>query len=374
MVEPLALTVTLVKSIVESLGQVTSNFAECQRVGCLAKRTLVTVSYIEPRSMVDRSLSEALGYVNEVLNGAQAAIDDCCKTNCLCALLLYKSRSFALKQVVKELDHALIQIPLQALTKTLDIQDNLATSSYNRGHEGFDQLGYSVQRTRVMEIELKEVSAKMDRGFRVIKEEIISLTHQLGLSLHTNGVLTPTINMAKDICDNVEKAKTNKEGCIVLVKWVKQTLAALKELEGKEPFAISVLELLKRVNKALYEVKQSIDDCSNTDVFHGVIFSKRYSLKLKEATGALEHALCMIPWELEGIPLGIQSSLATIYNEIRNIKVQREVNDDVRNIDVHLVQANKIEATQPTEDDVGQFSLHLASSNNSVDMVKVDPP
>lgn len=371
MVEPLSLTAKLVKSIVESLNGVRSNYDECERLGHLGKRTLVMVSQIGPKSMTDQSLSEALINVNEGLNGAQAAIDDCCNTSCLCALLLYKTHSSALRQAAKDLDRALIQIPLAALAITLDMKNNLATLVDSKSHEAFSGEGSSAHKMTVTKTEFDEVSVRMDQGFDDIKKQIENLTHNLGLNLDSSGTLTPTINLVTDISLNVKKVKTNKERCSLLAKWVEQTLEALRELEGKELYALSILELLRRVNEALCEVKQSIDSCCSTNVFHGVIFYERYSSRLNKAATALENALCMIPWALDEVPFGVQSALSTICNEIHNASFQRRANENVQSVDVDLLQSNNTEASQIIEDIYGKFPLHLAASNNSVDTLKV---
>lgn len=321
MVAPLILTVKLAKSIVESLREVRSNYEECECLGRLAKRTLVMVNQIEGRSVTDQSLSEALSHVNEILEGALATFDDCRNTDCLCALLLYQTRSFELKKSAKALDRALIQIPLGALGETLSVQDNLATMVDVRRHGNFEKPGSSAHYTNVPETEFEEVSLRIDHGFEDTKSKIGTLIREVGLSLDTNGALTPTIYLVKDISFNVQRVKTNKERCRLLAKWAERTLRIFKRLEKKELYAPLVLGSLHHVNEALYKVKYSIDDCCNTNVFHGVMFSERYSLRLKRVATTLEASLCMIPWALDGMPLSIESALSSLCNGIRKSRL-----------------------------------------------------
>jgi len=193
MVEPLNLTIELVKYVVEAASEVTINREECKRLGRLAKRTLVIVSKIERRSVTDQSLSEALSYVNEALTGAQAAICDCYKRNWFGALLHYKAHSSALKQAANDLDRALSQMSLAALETTLDIQDKLATKMDSQSFKNLDEPGSSAHDKSVLKTEFEKASLRLAHGFEDIKNktQIETFAHNLGLRPDTSRSLIP---------------------------------------------------------------------------------------------------------------------------------------------------------------------------------------
>jgi len=393
MVEPLSLTIKLVQEVLESLSEVRSNHEECARLGRLAKQTLKLVNQIQSKFVAVQSVSESISYINEALEGAQAAIDNCYNTDCLCALLLRRTHSLELKNAEKELDRARLQIPLASLEITLNIQDMLAASADGKSHETFSEKTARTHQTKTLKTAIEEVTNRINQGFdkvsartnqaigeastqphqeiKDVKNEIGQLMQRLSLHLETSGILVPTSNLVNEISCDATKAKTNKEECNQLARLAEQALQFLKTLKENTLSHSLVLVALNQLNEALASAKQSLADCCATNVFLGAIFHQSYSLRVKEAMKELESALSQIPFALEGIPTRIQSTFLELCSERDNAKVGQSIATYAQGDDLLDEQPrDNVEASQPSQDNNGQSSLHGVSSN-SFDTTKV---
>lgn len=417
MVEPLSLAVKLVNGLVESLEEVRTNREDCELLVRRATRTLVLLNHIQNRMVSDEAVLVAVNDVNEALKRAQDAIDNYCNTGCLCAFLLRKEHSLALYRADKSLSDALFQIPLACLGMVSDIQDNLATSIDGKRYDKFNEKAARTQQTETLRKEIKEVRDQLNQGFeessakthqaieenvsqtiqeigaataetsRVIKEAYVQTNQQIegiknhieqtmrtmGLQFDKRGVLIVTTILAKDIAETSAKAKTNKEGCMLSARLVEQTLRLFEKLDENVLSNSLMLDALRQVNKAIVNVKHSVDDCSDTNVFHGAIFHERYSLRLKESMTTLGNALNESSHLLHGVSLPIQSALLCLCKEIQDANFDRSAL--IRGDSILPEEANDFEeALQRTQISDGQFPLHSGVPTNSIVRIKVDWP
>lgn len=383
MVEPLNLSVKLVNGIVESLNEVRTNREDCTFLVDRAKQTLVLLNGIESKMVVDESVSEAIKYVNKALKRAQNAIDNCCNANCLCALLLHKIHSLELHRAEKDLNHALLQIPLAALGMISDVQDDLAASVDRRSHENLVERVVQTYQTNILKAEIKKASTQANRKIenassqtnqeiRDIKNQIGQAMQNLGLHSDSIGVLLPTENLVNDISNDSKRTKMNKEECNQVANISCQALGLLKTFKEEALSNSLVLATLSQVNKALANAKQSIADCCHSNVFFGAIFPKSNCSRLKVALQKLESALSKITHAIEEISTSVKASSHGPCNEVHNASCNGKDSTISKKVDLINEQpCNIIRGSQPTQDHIEKVPLDVAS-NNSVDVTKVE--
>lgn len=394
MVETLRVTVKLVASLMETIEEVKTNYEDCTLLGRRVEQALMLLYHIDFRAVDDSSVTRAIEFVNEALKGAQSAIDDCCNTNFFCALLLRKMYASALKQATEELDHALFQTSLAALGITSNIQDDLTTLLDGRSHEKFEERLARAHHTIVLRREigevsnrvnlrveevsaqinqgLEEVSVQMNQRFEDVKNQLGSLVQKHGLRPDITGTLTPIAYLVKYVSDMVTRVKANKQGCEMLAEFVKRTVELLKTIKEKTLAQPLVSVALEHVKEALANVMQSINMCCNTNAIFAKLFFHMNTSRLKEASTKLGNALGEIAVHLHTMPTSLKSSLENLYTEIHQATFDGRVARKAQVDNSLKIKPRGItEVSKVISDYHGQFPMHFASSNNSVDTIKV---
>jgi len=134
-------------------------------------------------------------------------------------------------------------------------------------------------------------------------------------------VVSLATNVVKGILKRVEEVKTNEEECKWLAILVEQTLPILEKVEESTLSNPEVTNAMDLVHDALKDAEKVIEDCCNTHIFSGMLYTQSFSLRVIQAREKLSHALHVMSLPSVGMTFDIQSDLSDLSSRLSRAEV-----------------------------------------------------
>ena len=171
----LSAALKVVEGIAKHAAHAVANVEECKSLASLAEQTKPFLHALEQHPLDDPSLLEALDLVLDAVNEADKAIERCCTSTYLAAMVCASKNSEMLKQASQKLEHALNQLPLASLPITTEMHERILELTEHLRRAKFDSVAVSTNQTRKLREELEKAFHENRKGTEEMKSIIVDM-------------------------------------------------------------------------------------------------------------------------------------------------------------------------------------------------------
>lgn len=176
MMDPLDLTIRLVKGISGMVAGAKTNYHSCEVLRDQAEYTLEILEELRGEMPFDPAANKALKLVNKALEKAYLATEDCCNTAFFFVLFRHRAHCDALREASTELECALNRTCLVTLTKSCQMQERLLSMTERQHRQKFDDIARRAHRSHSLK---NLVQSTLCQVGLVHKQYLKELNHDL---------------------------------------------------------------------------------------------------------------------------------------------------------------------------------------------------
>ena len=168
----------LVRDIADHAARAVANTEECKLLASLVERMKPLLLALDQHPLDDSSLLAALDLVFDALDEADRAIETCCKSTCLAAVVCASKNTQMLKHAAQKLEQALHQVPFGRLPIMGEMHECVLALEKDLRRANFDIGGTSTHQSRVLKEKMEKASDKIREVTEEMKPVIVDMMMQ----------------------------------------------------------------------------------------------------------------------------------------------------------------------------------------------------